>query len=829
MNTRKILIIVSGILSLAIMITIIIVSPGLLHPATAGSDILTSGERQWLDLRSGKIRLAPCPGWEPMEIFDETGQYSGFVADHIKLIEERLGFQFTLVRVESWAEIVRMARQQMIDVIPAAQPSPETRSFMTWSEPYLEAPAVIITRKGTREKLTLKALEGMRVGSSRSYMVTEYIRKYYPRIDLTLVADDPEGMGMVSTGDLDAVVAEFQTALWTIEREKITNLRVAGITEFSIHLSIGVRKDWPILARIMQKGLDSITESERKIILSRWFNLGEYPSYYYGRTFWYAIVPALVGLSTLAALVFFWNLTLRRKVAGKTLDLTTELAERKRIESALRESESRLATLVGNLPGMAFRHHVKSDGVWPFDYASHGCYDLTGYRSLTEAGLETIYYDKVIHPEDRGRIREKAKSALATHQPFRLVYRIITAAGSEKWVWEQGVGRYRKDGSIICVEGFITDITEYKIAQEALEKSRQLFHHLVINSLVGIAIVQNDRVVYQNPEQKRILGPLPEDFRVSSLAGIHPDDREKVGRVLKPADASEGKALEIDFRLYSYTETGMDIQFKWVHCGAVRIEYQGKPSVLLNMMDVTRTRELEHLVSVQDKMSSLGRVAAGIAHEIRNPLSGINLYIGALERKLNRSGNSEDVSEELKQMKESSHNIESVIRRVMDFAKPGAPRFNTIDIGQPVRAAIDLSLVTLRKNGIQVSFDLNDGPLSCIADRHLIQRVVMNLISNATEAMRHMADNKFLEIRTGLQENRILIQVSDSGPGVALENRERIFDPFFTTKNDGTGIGLSLSQRIVSDHFGAIRVSESRWGGARFTTELPIEKGDFGL
>jgi signal transduction histidine kinase len=121
--------------------------------------------------------------------------------------------------------------------------------------------------------------------------------------------------------------------------------------------------------------------------------------------------------------------------------------------------------------------------------------------------------------------------------------------------------------------------------------------------------------------------------------------------------------------------------------------------------------------------------------------------------------------------------------------------------------------------------NLSDQELPCFADSNFFQRVIMNLINNATEAMKNMEGGKQLEIASGVVHDKIVVRVSDSGPGIPSGIRERIFDPFYTTKNDGTGIGLSLSQRIIIDHNGAIAAGESRWGGAEFTIELPLAKG----
>ncbi|MDX1708223.1 MAG: ATP-binding protein, partial [Desulfobacterales bacterium] len=162
---------------------------------------------------------------------------------------------------------------------------------------------------------------------------------------------------------------------------------------------------------------------------------------------------------------------------------------------------------------------------------------------------------------------------------------------------------------------------------------------------------------------------------------------------------------------------------------------------------------------------------------------------------------------------------------VMDFSKPGAPRMVRTDINASLEEAIELSLVAMRKNGIKIEKSLAPGLPKCYADPHLIEQVVLNLITNAARAMEKTNGSpKLVAIKSAAHDNTISIQVADSGPGVPAELGEKIFDPFFTTKEDGSGIGLNIAQRIVADHNGAITLGRSQWGGAEFTIELPIER-----
>jgi len=365
---------------------------------------------------------------------------------------------------------------------------------------------------------------------------------------------------------------------------------------------------------------------------------------------------------------------------------------------------------------------------------------------------------------------------------------------------------------------------DHKKADEALLESEQRFRHLVENSLLGISIIQNNQIVYQNPEQEKLLGPLPREPLIANRENIHPDDVKKLKQFQQAVILGKVQGQDTDFRFYYPDKANNTLVMKWVQCRARMIEYQGEEAMLVHNMDVSRSKEMERLLRIKDKMSSLGRVAAGIAHEIRNPLSGINIYLNTLEKIYDKGESLEKVKAILGQIQSASIKIEAVIRRVMDFSKPSEPKFVLTDINKPIKEAVNLSEVTLRKRGIKIIKALASDLTLCQADPNLIEQVILNLINNATEAMQDMRKGKKIEITSSIGKNCILVTVSDSGPGVPLAMKDQIVDPFYSTKNSGAGIGLSITHRIVTDHGGSMDISESRWGGAEFRIELPIKK-----
>ena len=362
--------------------------------------------------------------------------------------------------------------------------------------------------------------------------------------------------------------------------------------------------------------------------------------------------------------------------------------------------------------------------------------------------------------------------------------------------------------------------------EDALRESERRFRALVEDALTGISIVQDGRVVYQNPEMERLIGPLPRSSKLADFASIHPDDVAKVEAFDRHCLTGEAERSEIDFRFFPSNGSPSGDGFKWVNCRTTPIRYRGRDALLVNMMDVTRMRQMEHLLRIQDKMTSLGRVAAGIAHEIRNPLSGINIYLDALEKRLVQDHAADDKTQEiLRQLRSASHKIESVVKRVLDFARPGRPQLVLGDVNKPIREAVELSRATLRKNAIRLDLRLASRLSPCRLDPQLIEEVILNLITNAVDALKTEPVEKVIRITSWTYGGRVRVAVADNGPGIPVRRREAIFDPFYTTKRNSTGIGLNLSRRIIADHGGRLTAEQRRGGGARFVIDLPAADG----
>lgn len=312
------------------------------------------------------------------------------------------------------------------------------------------------------------------------------------------------------------------------------------------------------------------------------------------------------------------------------------------------------------------------------------------------------------------------------------------------------------------------------------------------------------------------LGRNRESLYGLSLYALLPENR--AGRFRQAVDKvfAAGEACSIN----EYgEEQDLDLRFYPV------FDDQGQVTrVAVFMADVTGARRMARQIMLLDKINSLGRMAAGIAHEIRNPLTGIHGYLYAMDELCLDLPDTEPAAvlrATIAKIRKAAGKMESVIRRVLDFSKPGTPRLELLDLSVPVHEGLSLMLPTLRKAGITVDTDFSPVPF-IRADRMQLEQAVINIVDNAARAVRNNAGAKNIALRIVRDEDRISLCIADNGPGISLSDRERIFDPFYTTASDGTGIGLSIVQRIVADHSGVIHVGESPMGGAEFRLEFPL-------
>jgi two-component system NtrC family sensor kinase len=238
--------------------------------------------------------------------------------------------------------------------------------------------------------------------------------------------------------------------------------------------------------------------------------------------------------------------------------------------------------------------------------------------------------------------------------------------------------------------------------------------------------------------------------------------------------------------------------------------------------DLSQVEALQQQVVRAERLATLGELAAGVVHELNNPLTSITVYAEYLVRKLEAHGAESGDLEKLRRIGASAQRILRFSRDLVQYARPSGRDLGPIDLSAVVRQSVSICEHLIERGGISLSVEVDpDLPVVRAIDGQL-EQVLINLITNAVHAVENGGR---VEVRAQADSpSTVMLEVADSGPGIAEDDREKIFEPFFTTKSDGkgTGLGLPIVRNIVDQHHGEIRVGRSDLGGAAFRIILPI-------
>jgi len=402
--------------------------------------------------------------------------------------------------------------------------------------------------------------------------------------------------------------------------------------------------------------------------------------------------------------------------------------------------------------------------------------------------------------------------------------------------------RCRKDGSLVDVEltkspitdiegriiglcGIYKDIFERKRAEAEVKRVAEYFQNLVGSA--GDAILAVDlegKITLWNIGAERMFGYSREEAlgqsAYSLLGGV--DKSEEVRNVARRVFSGESVG---PYEAQRYRKDGKVI---WGSATATPLRNSEGEVIGVSVIfkDLTEEKRIREQLMQSEKMSSLGELISGVAHELNNPLSGVMGFSNLL---LRRRDLDEEVRSDLGKIHDQAERAARIMRNLLTFARQYKPEKQLVAVNDLLRWTIELRAYEFRVNNIEVVEELDENLPQTVADPHQLKQMFLNIITNAEQAMLGVRPRGRLTVRSsqwqdGKRNRWIRIEIADDGPGIRQEHLSRIFDPFFTTKEvgKGTGLGLSICYGIIREHGGKIFAESEPGKGATFFVDLPI-------
>lgn len=508
----------------------------------------------------------------------------------------------------------------------------------------------------------------------------------------------------------------------------------------------------------------------------------------------------------------------------KLQKLNTALEERVRERTAeLRESQQRYIAVVQTQTEMICR--FRPDTTLTFVNAAY-C-RLLGRSEEALLGKSFLPF---LPEQDREALRIQLESLAADPRPMEVEHRAVRSDGTVAYHLWVNHPVFDDSGRLVEFQSIGRDVTEKKDAEQRLKLVESAINQVKESVVITDADLDapGPRIVYVNPAFEQITG-----YSAAEVIGRSPrilqgpkTDRvtlDRLKRVLRACGAFVGETV-------NYRKDRSEYVVEW---GITPVlDDSGQPVNFVSIQrDLTERRaaeeqarrhreELAHV----SRLSTMGEMASGLAHEINQPLAAITNYLQGARRRL-RSGtiDQQQLDGAIERAAGQANRASEIIRRLRQFVAKRATERQEASVNELVANVLELAMPEARQHSVRLRTELAETLPGVVVDGIQIEQVLLNLIKNAIEAVAVMpANRRVVVVRSGAQPGGgVLVRVCDRGPGLTREQLDHVFDPFFTTKDGGMGMGLAISQSIVEAHGGRLWAESTQGDGAVFGVALP--------
>ncbi len=505
-------------------------------------------------------------------------------------------------------------------------------------------------------------------------------------------------------------------------------------------------------------------------------------------------------------------------------------AKREQAEEALRESEERFREMAKLLPSII----CESDLNLELTYVNNLGFETFGYTpDEFDAGINII---DLVHLGDRERAVTHAKQLANGVEVGLTEYRMTKKDGSGLVALVNTSPIY-EDGQITGYRADMTDITERKEAEEALQQSQERYRSLVENTLDGYFIceIPSGNFIFLN---RRICDlfcySMQEGLNITVWDVIVPEDYQIIQKRIQAR--VEGR--ESSFASNIYNAIRKDGSKFRVEVSTSLVTHQGKHAIQGIVRDVSEEEKLQLQLQQAEKMEAVGTLAGGVAHDLNNILSGL---VSLPELLLMKIPDGSPLRKPIITIQESGQKAAAIVQDLLTLARRGVATTEAVNlnsvISEYLRSPEFETLKSLHWE-IEIENQLETGLLNIMGSSVHLSKTLMNLVSNAAEAMTGSGkiiistENQYIEkpikgYNEVMEGDYVVLMVSDTGVGISSEERERIFEPFYTKKvmgRSGTGLGLAVIWATVKDHKGYIDIKSKEGRGTTFTLYFPVTR-----
>jgi PAS domain S-box-containing protein len=520
-----------------------------------------------------------------------------------------------------------------------------------------------------------------------------------------------------------------------------------------------------------------------------------------------------------------------------------DITERKAVEDKLRETAENLekSERIGKLGSWVW--NIQEDKEWWSDEV----YRIVGWE-LEPAYIGGRDFLDNVHPDDRERVNAALDKSLSEQVPYIAEYRFRHADGHEIIVSEHAEIEYDKAGKPVRMRGTAQDITEYKKAELVLQQTKESLEEAQRIGQMGSWTWDPDEdMEWWSEQHYRIFGFEPGTITLDVygfLKYIHPDDRDRVAKIQRQAEASL-KPFSVEYRVIwpDGTERIISEYGEWFENGS-----SGKPQWRGVAQDITERKrieqelarlnaELEQRVEERtvelraaqgelvksERLATLGQLTATVSHELRNPLGAMRTSMYVVQKKTD--ADDQRLRAAIDRVNRNITRCDQIIDELLDYTRIRDLNIQQTNINNWLGAVLSEQTVP---DGVEVTRKFRAGGARVPTDSDRLRRAVINIFENACQAVTDARRNDTLPqapkvtVETRLKNDRLEILITDNGPGVPAEIREKIFEPLFSTKNFGVGLGLPTVRQIMKQHGGGVTIGEKRGGGAKFALWLPL-------